>query len=89
MLQPHVLALSQILLLRQIDYLHVLLLYHVLLLQDLLGLGSDLLVEFCSNLPPFLFMQGELELQLLHVLPQLIFLRVILLSDGADQRLIL
>ena len=89
MLQPHVLALSQILLLRQIINLHVLLLYRVLLLLDLLGLRSDLLVELRPDLPKVLLMEGELELQLLHMLPQLPFLRVILLSDGADQGLVL
>ena len=69
LLQPHVIALSQILLLRQIHNLHVLLLYHVLLLLDLLGLGSDLLVELSPDLPEVLLMEGELELQLLHMLP--------------------
>jgi hypothetical protein len=61
----------------------------VLLLLDLLGLGSDLLVELRPDLPKVLLMEGELELQLLHMLPQLPFLRVILLSDGADQGLVL
>ena len=88
-MKPHVFALSQILFLGQIIDLHVLLLNSLLLLQDLLGLVCDLLVELSPDLPKVLFMEREFKLQLLHMFSKFSLLRLILLSDCADQGLIL
>ena len=88
-MKPHVFALGQILFLSQINNLHVLLLNSFLLLQDLAGLVCDLVVELSPYLFEILFMKREFKLQLLHMFSQFSFLRLILLSDGADQALIL
>jgi hypothetical protein len=88
-MKPHVFALGQILFLGQIINLHVLLLNILLLQQDLLSLVCNLLVELGPYLPKVLFMEREFKLQLLHMLSQFSFLRLILLSDCADQGLIL